>query len=116
MSDHPANIIVFQGELNEFYKQINNTKSLVVVDFFASWCPPCQRLISLLPGIAAEYQDVIFIKVNVEENGSIADHYNISSIPHIKFFKGGDNDQVTELGSVLGADVGQIRANIMKFK
>lgn len=116
MSDHPANIIVFKGDLNEFYQQINNAKCLVVVDFFASWCPPCQRLISLLPEIATKYQDVIFIKVNVEENGSIADHYNISSIPHIKFFKGGENDQVKELGSALGADVRQIRANIMKFK
>lgn len=115
MSDHPANIIIFTGNFDALVQQINSVKGLVVVDFFATWCPPCQRLITLLPGIASEHPNVTFLKVNVEENEEVASHYSISSIPHIKFFKGSGEGQITELASVLGADVAQIRANIQKF-
>lgn len=116
MADHPANIIIFNGDLNALVQQINNANGLVVVDFFASWCPPCQRLISLLPSIASDFPKVTFVKVNVEENQDVANHFSITSIPQIKFFKSAENGKLNELSHVLGADITQIRSNIQKFQ
>lgn len=66
----------------------------VVVDFWASWCPPCQVMGGLLNEIAPEYSGRLKIfKLNIEENPRIAAKYGVSSIPTILFFK---NGQITD--------------------
>lgn len=62
---------------------------LVVVDFFATWCGPCKMIAPLLDKFSSEYNQAKFIKVDVDEFGEIAQEYEVSSMPTVIFFKGG---------------------------
>ena len=59
----------------------------VAVDFTATWCGPCQYIGPKFVEFAAEYKDVIFIKVDVDENAETAEHCGIKSMPTFQFFK-----------------------------
>jgi thioredoxin 1 len=71
----------------------------VVVDFWAEWCMPCRLVAPVLEQIAEEQADkVIVAKLNVDENPITADAYQISSIPLLAVFSGGEL-----VRSILGA-------------
>lgn len=61
----------------------------VLVDFYADWCGPCQRLAPVLEEFARENGDVKVVKVNVDYEGDLAAEYNISAIPALLVFKDG---------------------------
>ena len=61
-------------------------KKLVAADFWAPWCPYCMRLKPIFESIASKYPDITFVKINVDEQGSLASRYGIRGIPVIKFF------------------------------
>ena len=73
-------------------KVIEKSKQmLVLVDFSAEWCPPCNMLKPVLDKLSVDFKDkVSFVKVDVEENRNLSSKYNIVSIPAIKLFKNGD--------------------------
>ena len=63
----------------------------VLVDFWAEWCGPCRMLAPVVSAIAEKYEGKIKVcKVNVDEAESVSEKYMISSIPAVKFFKGGE--------------------------
>ena len=63
---------------------------IVVVDFWAVWCGPCMTFAPLFERLHAEYsKNFIFVKVNVDEVGSIAQRYRITGIPTTLFLKAG---------------------------
>jgi thioredoxin 1 len=74
--------------LQEFKWQEEVLKSTepVLVDFWATWCPPCQ---AMNPTIEALARDFKVCKVNVDTNGALAAHYGISSIPALLIFHKG---------------------------
>ncbi|KAH0790527.1 Thioredoxin family protein [Histomonas meleagridis] len=107
--DHPANVIVLQPNTSfEDLTAIVKKSGLVFADFFATWCPPCQRLISQIPSLAAEFPNVTFVKVNVDNNEALSAHFNVSSIPHIAFLKFVDG-QVKTLETVVGFNLPKIK-------
>jgi thioredoxin 1 len=64
---------------------------IVMVDFWAQWCPPCKMISPFIEQIADEFEGVAVVgKVNVDENPDIAQKFGIRSIPTILFFKGGE--------------------------
>ena len=114
MSSNPSNLVEFVGNNDELKNLISNYKSLCVVDFFANYCPPCKNLLKVLPQLAESHPNVIFIKVDVEKNEEVSDIYSVSSIPHIKFMKGNENN-IDILGVVLGYAPDKIRNKIAEL-
>ncbi len=72
---------------------IQQSKKLpVIVDFWASWCPPCQLLKPQMEKIATSPKfdkKIVLAKLNVEQNKAVASKYDIMSIPAVKMFKNG---------------------------
>jgi thioredoxin 1 len=75
---------------NEFIEKVENTKGIVVVDFFATWCGPCKMLAPVFEGISKEMGDKAkFFKLDVDEGGRIAQKYGIAAVPTMIIFKDG---------------------------
>lgn len=71
----------------------------VLVDFWAAWCGPCRMVAPVLDEIQAENPEKITIlKLNVDENPDLAMKYQITSIPAMKVFSGGE-----ERKTIIGA-------------
>ena len=85
---------------DNFKKEVLDSKIPVMVDFFASWCGPCQALLPIVEELAKEYAgDVKIGKYSVEDNNKYATQYGIMSIPAVKFFKDGEVvDEMIGLG------------------
>jgi thioredoxin 1 len=82
----------------------------VLVDFYADWCGPCQRLAPILEELAGEIQEARIVKVNVDDSPKLAAQYGVESIPSLKFFKRG---VVTE--QLVGlADKNQLKSMISR--
>ncbi len=74
-----------------FNDEVINAEGLVVVDFWAPWCGPCQMIGPIIEDLANKYEGKVIIgKMNVDENQEIPMKFEIQGIPAIKFFKDGE--------------------------
>lgn len=74
-----------------FEKEVINSKKTILVDFWASWCGPCQMIAPIVEEISNEMSGKIEIgKLNVDEQPEIAIKYDVMSIPTLILFKEGE--------------------------
>ncbi|MEJ3405681.1 thioredoxin [Rathayibacter sp. YIM 133350] len=74
-----------------FEQEVLKSDKTVLVDFWAEWCGPCRAVSPILDQIATEHSDKLdIVKVNVDENPQLAMKYQITSIPAMKVYKGGE--------------------------
>lgn len=90
-----------------FEQQVLTSEKKVLVDFWAPWCRPCRMVVPLVEEIAREREDILVVKVNVDEEPELASRYSIMSIPTLI---------VLEKGQVVNKAVGaRSKADIEKL-
>lgn len=78
-----------------FEQEVLNSSKPVLVDFWAEWCGPCRALSPILEEVAANHsEDVVFAKINIDENPQAPSKYGVMSIPTLILFKNGQVEAV----------------------
>lgn len=65
------------------FNEVVSGDKTIIIDFWASWCGPCVRFAPVFEAAAADHPDVVFAKVNTEEEQELAGYFGIRSIPTI---------------------------------
>jgi len=76
--------------VDSFEKEVIQSDKPVLVDFWASWCGPCKMLLPTIEALADELTDVKVCKVNVDEEGDLAQRFKVMTIPTLMVFKNGE--------------------------
>ena len=74
---------------SEFEESVLKADKPVLVDFFATWCGPCKMMAPVLDELSTTYDTFDVVKVDIDESMSLAEEYNIMSVPTFMVFKGG---------------------------
>ena len=76
-------------EKEEFENEVLKNPKTVIVDFFATWCGPCQMLMPVLEEISNERDDFDIIEIDVDKAQELAIEYDIEAVPTMVIFKNG---------------------------
>jgi thioredoxin 1 len=71
----------------ENFEQTVTGSGFVIVDFWAPWCGPCRSFAPTYEKVSQEHPEIVFAKVNTEEEQEIAAHFQIRSIPTLMIFR-----------------------------
>jgi thioredoxin 1 len=75
-------------ELNkDNFEETVTGNDFVIVDYWAPWCGPCRSFAPTYEKVSEEHPDIVFAKVNTEEEQEIAAHFQIRSIPTLMIFR-----------------------------
>jgi thioredoxin 1 len=69
------------------FEQVVTSNATVIVDYWAPWCGPCRGFAPVFERVAEKNPDVVFAKVNTDEEQEIAAHFQIRSIPTLMVFR-----------------------------
>lgn len=69
------------------FEQVVTSNPTVIVDYWAPWCGPCRGFAPVYEKVAEKHPDVVFAKVNTDEEQEIAGHFQIRSIPTLMVFR-----------------------------
>ena len=77
-----------------FEKEVKQSDLPVIIDFWATWCMPCQMMGPVIDALAGEYEGKVkIVKLNVDENPQAPAQYGVRGIPTLIIFKGGSEAQ-----------------------
>jgi len=108
----PSGKVVYITSLSEFDTQLKKAGSqLVVVDYFATWCPPCKMIAPQFEEMAKKFSDVAFRKVDVDQVGDLSQREGVTAMPTFMFYKNGK-----KVGEIQGADIEAVKQKISKLK
>ncbi len=82
---------------DNFQDEVREHPGLVVVDFWADWCGPCKMMAPVFEELSKELPKIKFAKLNVDDQGELAQEFGVMSIPTFIVFKDGK-----EIGRIIG--------------
>ena len=83
--------MVIEINTDNFGSEVINNEGVTVVDFFADWCGPCRKMGPILEEVETELNaKVKFTKINTDNNIETAKKYQVSGLPTLMIFKGGE--------------------------
>ena len=86
--------------------------AFVIVDFWAPWCGPCRSFAPVYEKVSEDHEDILFAKVNTEEEQQIAAHFQIRSIPTLMIFR----DQIIIFSQAGALPEGSLRDLLTKAR
>jgi len=105
-------MVKYANTLEEFNALVvASSEKLLVVDFTATWCPPCRMIAPIFEQMAKDFPDVTFIKVDVDEGQDVAAQAGVSCMPTFMFYKDGKKVEQIE-----GADEAKLKSTVTKLK
>lgn len=69
------------------FEEVITGNDMIIVDFWAPWCAPCRSFAPTYEAASEKFPDVVFAKVNTEEEQELAGHFQIRSIPTLMIFR-----------------------------
>ena len=69
------------------FEEVVTNNPFVIVDFWAPWCGPCRSFAPTYEKVSEDHPDIVFAKVNTEDEQEIAGHFQIRSIPTLMIFR-----------------------------
>jgi thioredoxin 1 len=85
-------VVIYQLKkvmMNKFQELINGNKP-VLIDFFATWCGPCQALAPILVDAKVDFGEAVsIIKIDVDKNQEVAAHFQVKGVPTMLLFQNG---------------------------
>jgi len=93
---------------SQLVKKISSEKKPILVEFWASWCLPCQSALAILEKVKEKYQrEIVVCKVNVDKNPSASSSYKIKGLPTFVLFKN-KQEQERKVGSQSEKEICQL--------
>ncbi len=92
------------------FEQTVTENNFVIVDFWAEWCGPCKSFAPTYTKVSDDHPDIVFAKVNTEEQQQVAAHFQIRSIPTLMIFR----DQIIIFSQAGALPEGSFRELIQK--
>ena len=90
------------------YQKVVVDNKLVLLDFYADWCAPCQTLLPIIEKLAKEYDGEVAIKkVNIDGNRELATTFQVKSIPTLIYFSEGE---------IIGRSTGVVPENELRVQ
>ncbi len=74
---------------DNFNTEVSNSDKTVLLDFYAEWCVPCQRIAPLVSEIANERTDIKVGAINVDEQPELCAQFGVTSVPHLAVVRNG---------------------------
>ena len=94
---------------SNFKQEVLDTSDIVLVDFFAPWCGPCQALLPIIEKVSANPPvGTKVVKVNIDQEPELASHFEVMSIPTLMVFKNGEVKDVLVGGGLRESDLIQM--------
>lgn len=93
------------------YEASKLSNKLMVIDFTAKWCGPCQRMDPVIHDCATKYTDVQFMKIDVDKLEDVAKQFGVNSMPTFVFLKNGK-----EIDRIVGANTDELERKIEKHR